>query len=41
MCLQNFSWRIIFLMQENLWKIIAACNVSKNAANPQIFSDTF
>ena len=31
-------WRINNLkMQENIWKIVAACNVSKNSALPQVF----
>ena len=37
-CLQNLSWKIrVNKMQGNFWKIIAACNVSKNAALLQVF----
>ena len=37
-CLQNFSWRIhhFLKMQRNLSKTITVCNVSKNAALPQV-----
>ena len=36
--LQNFSWRISFLkMQKNLWKVVAACNLFKNATLPHVF----
>ena len=37
MCLRQFSWRTSFLMQGNIWKIIAPCNISKTAAFPQVF----
>ena len=36
-CLQNFLWRFSFLMQGNLWKIIAAYNFSRNAVLRQAF----
>ena len=38
-CLQNLSWRMkhFLKMNGNLWKVLADCNFSKNAALLQVF----